>query len=154
MKWSGCVQIIQLLHFQHPADVALELSRSKNIPTGREVKGEEILCVKGLYINTPQNLETFQQKEGTEKKTLFYVTGWRVPTVVVYKSHLSRQAHNQSATLVSLTKKEGHETGIQWWYNHLNKEHLQSSRKIIINAWYPFYIGQNKISMNITRTWQ
>ena len=126
---------------------------SKNIPTGGEVKGEEMFCVKGRCINTPQNFETFQQKEeGMEKKKRFYVTAWRVPTVVVvYKSHLSRQAHNQSATLVSPTKKEGHETGIQW-YNHL--KHLQSSRKIVINAWYPFYISQNKISRNITRTWQ
>ena len=38
--------------------------------------GEEIFCVKGLYINTPQNFETFQEKEeGIEKKKLFYVTG-------------------------------------------------------------------------------
>jgi len=125
---------------------------SKNISTGGEVKGEEMFCVKGRCINTPQNFETFQQKEERRaKKKRFYVTAWRVPTVVVYKSHLSRQAHNQSATLVSPTKKEGHETGVQW-YNHL--KHLQSSRKIIINAWYPFYISQNKISRNITRNWQ
>ena len=40
------------------------------------MNGEEIFCVKGLDINTPQNFETFQQKEeGREKKTLFYVTG-------------------------------------------------------------------------------